>query len=602
MRSLALAIPLLGLAVPAAAQRDAFDAVWRSFVGHDVDGDGRAEIEGLAPIGESGAAGAPAVVGLVEAGLLERDADGALVERLRTWAGDVAADGFRVALVAVNLQRGGRHQDGRTVIALRRLLQASQREAGPLAGAVLVGRFPDAFLVRTVNWRKHEPVAVGGVEFAAPVPFLRRVPEVVAPRCDLVLADLDGGWEALYLEAETELATLWAAFPEGVPDCGPDGVPDGGAVAAARAAGVVRMRDFFHVDDGRAWLEGERVVIDDATRDAECSDADRGHDNVIARPEIAVSRIDARGIARSPLREVGGRALFDADGRPVAATFGDGEPLPNWRDEVWAADPALELQLLCAYFDRNHRHRTAAAGDAFRPASIAHGLGSGLASLRQAAAAWRDFEADGHDVRDGADLAELVRWLRRPAVLRTLRAHSDPWIAAFAETEPGALAAELGGPPLCWSPDGSRLVPSLVAATRGTGAGFFLYRTLWENRALPEQPYLMVHTGCEVLAPPGAARWSYDDPRYGAFAHAESLLFFTPCVAMVGRAKVFYDEPAGFCETLGEGATFGDAWRQSFELEASAATWGAVGGDIGRKRAYFWSVIGDWTLRLPRSD
>jgi len=33
-------------------------------------------------------------------------------------------------------------------------------------------------------------------------------------------------------------------------------------------------------------------------------------------------------------------------------------------------------------------------------------------------------------------------------------------------------------------------------------------------------------------------------------------------------------------------------------IEAKAERWGAVGGDIGRKRSYFWSVLGDATLRL----
>jgi hypothetical protein len=62
---------------------------------------------------------------------------------------------------------------------------------------------------------------------------------------------------------------------------------------------------------------------------------------------------------------------------------------------------------------------------------------------------------------------------------------------------------------------------------------------------------------------------------------------------LVGRAKVFYDEPRGFATALAGGATFGDAWARYFELESRADSWGAVGGDIGRKRAYFWSVLGD---------
>ena len=80
----------------------------------------------------------------------------------------------------------------------------------------------------------------------------------------------------------------------------------------------------------------------------------------------------------------------------------------------------------------------------------------------------------------------------------------------------------------------------------------------------------------------------------------EALLFFGRGLALVGRAKVFYDEPRGFAAALAEGKTFGEAWARYFDHESGAGSWSEVGGDIGRKRAYFWSVIGDWTLRLRR--
>ena len=64
--------------------------------------------------------------------------------------------------------------------------------------------------------------------------------------------------------------------------------------------------------------------------------------------------------------------------------------------------------------------------------------------------------------------------------------------------------------------------------------------------------------------------------------------------------RCFYDEPREFAAVLGNGGTIGDAWRRYFELESQAANWDEVGGDIGRKRAYFWSVVGDCTLTLRR--
>ena len=82
----------------------------------------------------------------------------------------------------------------------------------------------------------------------------------------------------------------------------------------------------------------------------------------------------------------------------------------------------------------------------------------------------------------------------------------------------------------------------------------------------------------------------------------EALLLFGNGLALVGRAKVFYDEPRGFSAVLHDGGTFGDAWARYFEVESRAAAWREVGGDIGRKRAYFWSVLGDATLRLERGQ
>lgn len=75
-------------------------------------------------------------------------------------------------------------------------------------------------------------------------------------------------------------------------------------------------------------------------------------------------------------------------------------------------------------------------------------------------------------------------------------------------------------------------------------------------------------------------------------------MLFGNGLALIGRAKVFYDEPRGFAAALAEGASFGAAWARYFEVESNASSQAQVGGDIGRKRSCFWSVIGDGTLRL----
>ena len=152
------------------------------------------------------------------------------------------------------------------------------------------------------------------------------------------------------------------------------------------------------------------------------------------------------------------------------------------------------------------------------------GAAGGLVDHQEAAdPAWADFAEPGYDVHTGADLLELFRWLQRPAVLRTLRAHSDPWGAAFAATDPDALERELGLP-WHWVKDGERFVPSW-RDHRGGRADHVFWRAVGAKGGIGG-PFLLLHTGCEALSPP-RSDLPYDDPEYGKFGHAESILFFT---------------------------------------------------------------------------
>jgi len=589
---------LLGLlgAGPLVGQSPAADGGFRPI---DVDGDGEPEVRAVRPLGTFGDAASPDVLVLVEDRLLTPRADSAgeapptaLTERLERFGRDLAAEGHRAVILAVAVYDGPRHQDGRTVLGLRRLLK-THADRRSLAGAVLVGHFPDATLVRTCNWRKKGAIRLPGRDgedraFDGSTRWLRRIPELVAHKFDLVLADLDGGWEDLYVGEPTVLERVEAVFAD------PEHLATGGPCVAMRV-GRQSVVDVFHVADGAVAVdpEGLAVTIDDGTRDHECTAGDRRAANAIAHPEIAVSRIDARGAAWSP------RAAFVApSGSPQPVQFDAEDDVPRW-DRVWEPDPALELRLLCEYFDRNHRYRTEGIDPAAnRPASIAWGLPSGMRSVRRANADWAGFAEPGYDVHREVDLLQLVAWLRRPALVRTLRAHSSGRHAAFAKTDAAALEQAIGGVPWSFSPQGRTLAPSLHSACRSGRAGFFLYRTLWANGALPPDPFLLIHTGCEALSPPHHDR-PFDHPSYGARQHAESILFYTPCLAIVGRAKVFYDEPRGFSETLRDGGSVGAAWQHYFDAEGAVESWGRAGGDIGRKRSYFWSLLGDWTLTMP---
>jgi hypothetical protein len=592
----ALAISLFALPLLPAQTSTADTPIARAlspFRGFDLDGNGIPEIRTVELMHEAGAAKAPLAVVLVEARLLRPEAGvpaerlAELRERLLRHAGDLAAEGFHTAVLTLDVHTGPPHQDGRTVLALRSLLRALHDAAGPLTHTVLVGHFPDALLVRTCNWRRNEALQLPGrdgkpVAIAPNETNVRSVPEYVAHRCDVVLGDLDGAWDGVYVAGP-------AALPSVTSVAGGEG-----AACKGIATGELRVVDVFNVRDGTATVDKEafRVVIDDADRDHECASSDKTTGNPLARPEVAISRIDARGVAWSPE----GKAL-DGAGKPQVVALAEGDAS---KDVRWVRDAGLERRLLVEYFDRNHGFRTRKLPvEQDRPASISHGLGSGQDVLRAARPAWREFREVGYDCSEKVDLTQLLQWLQRPAVLRTLRAHSDPWGAAFDSSDIAAVE-RLAGTPWRWRRDGAQLVPSLAAHAGGRADAWF-YRTLYENKVLPNVPFLMLHTGCEALSPPGACDVAYDDEGYGRFAHAEAMLFFTPCVAMVGRAKVFYDEPRGFCEVLGAGGTFGEAWQRYFAVEGAAVGWDEVGGDIGRKRAYFWSLVGDGTLRLPRS-
>ncbi len=574
------------------------------FSPHDLDGDGVAEITSLRVELPPAELDAPLLLVVVEARLLDASEHEDLRPSLATFCADLTRDGWRPALVAAELYRGPEHQDGRSLLALRRVFQEVDAHDPDFAGAVLVGSFPEALLVRSYNWRKKGRVVcrkgAPDQRVYTDVPYLRTVPEPVAMRCELVLADLDGHWEERYIQPRVRLPTLVSVFP--------DGVPAGGGPCEDFQRGGVVFEDLFYVNDGhfdtRELLGADGEVIGlaveplDAFENAECTAADKALGNPLARPDIGVSRIDASHVAlrvRDDLRGVDGAGLLDDEGRPQRIELEGEAPHPF---EVWEPDPALERRLLREYFARNHAWRSGAFRDAFRPAAISHDLGNGWGTVRAAHAAWAESAQPEADRGRRASLLDYVRWLKEPAALRDVRAHSDCYGSVFAKVSRGALHEACGGPVWGWSRKGNALVPQLHPSK----ADFPLYRSLWENGALPRGGALYLHTGCDGVSPAGARTEAYDAPGYGFWQGAECLLFYADALALLGRAKVFYDAPRGFSEVLAEGGTMGDAWRRYFELEGAAQSARQVGGGIGRKRAYFWSVVGDWTLRLVEPE
>jgi len=587
--------------------RSTVQRLCRQFSDYDHNGDGTIEISRLQLIDSSRAltTGEPGtVLVLVEPRLLRAgDASASLPglsPSLGTFAADLAAEGYDVHLITAAVYAGDRHQDGRTVLALRRFLREVWLRVPDLRGAVLVGNFPEATLVRQYYWHKQTPITLNQGKpnerkFEEAVDYLRDRAELVAWRADLALADMDGRWDGVYREEPEDLPYFIAVLPEGAQ------VAEG--VSADCEFGTDTFEDFFFINDGKwrmeAVGEGKLRFEHLADENDECSEDDLALPNPMARPDILISRIDARHAGVEPkatIEGAGEQSLLDANGFPQAVTFADKESAPRGVG-MWEHSERTERQLLIEYFERNHRYRTGDYVAARKPACISTEFASSMPETRRAFREWRDFEEPGYDVQGNeTDLIECVRWLKRPALLRFLKAHSDPWGSTFAKTEDiETLTQELGGTVWAWKKEESRLVPGLENAGK---LDFAIHRTLWQNRQTPDCAAMYFHTGCESTAPEGAATRPYSDPRYGYWQGAESLLFYCNGIALVGRSKVFYDEPREFLDVLADGGTWGDAWARYFDVEASAESVDEVGGGIGRKRAYFWGLLGDWTLTM----
>ncbi len=505
-----------------------------------------------------------------------------------------------------DLYAGPIHQDGLTLLALRRFLQEfhSQRS---LHGVVLVGSFPEASLVRRWIWRREGwDVTIAGQAFhgANQKPFLRIVPESIAPRADIVLADLDGNWESIYRRGPESLESI-EAMPTDAEANWPTNEMDFSSTVFNDHRSD--FQDFFWIQDDRYNRQNSadgqltlKLFTDQVH--PEISDADRAQPNPMARPEISVSRINPRHVAVMPdhtFRDIHGHNWLDSSGQPqTIETRQRVNPAAYLR-----RDPSFERRLIIEYFARNHAFRTQSDSSLNRTAAAS--FGGGLISaadlnryLGKATVDWGEPVAFAK-----ASLLDLVEFAATPARLKGISAHSNPWNSEFGESyDAAALEAAVGGRPWRWREEktatGYRYVPSL--AGQGGTADAYVFRSLYESGRLKSVGgSLIIHNGCEVNTPEGALRFPYSDPRYGSpggFQNAESILFFLNGVALASRSKTFYDTPRGFPEALGKGGTFGAGWQAYFETESQDASLPA--SVASNKRTYPWSVIGDWTLKV----
>lgn len=588
-------------------------ALCREFKNYDVDGDGRAEVYEIAPAPDLTCTpemkSKKLILLLVEKRLWSLDEKtGAKKSELRAaltrYAKDIAAEGWDVAGVLCDLYRGPVHKDGRIVLALRWFLRDVRDRDPRLAGVILIGDFPEAYLVRNYFWKKYCPYTLHkgkpDEKKFDKVHLWRCVPECVAKRCDAVLADLDGRWEDVYVQDRCDLPTFVAVFPNGTGE-------EAGGVTDLYDEGSVSFEDFFYMNDGR-WavrkLDGGKVrMIRIGPRNDVCTDEDKRLPNPMPMPEIFVSRINARHVGvriMKSIKGVKGEGLLNDRGEPQTVTFPDAKSVPRAID-VWERDPAMERRLLLEFFDRDHRFRSGKIPGPFRPGCITTEWGNSVPTLRKLFPAWANFDEKGYAVvGKKTSLLDAIEWFKRPILLRALKAHSDPWGCTFGATKNiDKLVKAVGGKVWAWHREGNKLVPGLVKPQNKLD--FVWMYPMWRNGVLSDCPWMMLHTGCESTACGGAGTLSYSDPQYGYWQHTENMLFYLNGLVLVGRAKVFNDEPRGLFEALAKGKCWGDAWLEYFRLDSRDASLNTDASGVARKRAFFWNETGDATLRMPRS-
>ena len=546
----------------------------------------------------------PLMLVIVEPRLLEQEPRS--LERLRDlpWAigqfrDDLVADGYDARVLAMATYNGTAKQDGFTALAIRSFFQKVKTAYPNFAGVIFVGSYPEPSLVR--RWmltQKWDPAPANGET------VLQCWPERVADWSDIVYADLTGRWDKLYRSS----ARL--EYFRGVPDA-PAKFKDGASLSF----------DKKRVEHGHLVFEDVFVVIEDQLdyqsptsakrtvtyrtdrRDPEVFEPGHIQANAIARPDIVVSRIDARPAAYSadsaPANATGD-TWTSAAGEPRTVSKPITLPLPDGAGLI--VDEPLERQLLFEYFVRNHRHRTLPMyPQQDRVVSISLQRDFAWAAPAHAAEVKAKLGLTQPSIVPKTIELDTYAWVwDQPCSIRVIHTHAGN---QSTELDPSSnppataqnVAAYAGVPPYRWHDDGQSLVPSFQ--DQGPYGDFWIHRTLWNSGRRPERGSFLVHYGCETPNAVDRSRPHYN----AAFARlrmATCMVFYTDVVAMTGRTKVFNDDSAGFWDGFAKpDSRFGGGWIATYDLAGQSGGSALFKGWVGAKIAYSWVLLGDWTLK-----
>lgn len=589
--------------------------------GYDYDGDGVREIESLSNLAWSSTTppntGAPKgmVVIFVDPRVLAGSSQysPAYVQlMLDLWAGDLRNEGFDPRIVRTQVRRNPNYPDGPTVLSMRRFLR-DLRSHFNLSGAILVGDFPEAKILRSTLVRgeiRGDGTTIGGT-FVNNVDTLHLNAELVALRTDLVLSDLDGNWESIYRPTMTyRNVTL---VPDNVAVSDPSWPQAYAGYYGSRFSSTYQsFKDVFFVRDETAAaydIFGMFISVEAGNEPGpELTVNDRALTNPIARPEIHVSRINARHVGRKPVSSAA-ISLLDANGVPRAVPASYTE-----LNERWVDDTNTEIRVLMDYFQRNRAFRHGSDNALpFRTAVIRSPdvrLADPTEYNTRLRTAHPSLANTAPVIADRQSLIGYLDWLEQPAVLRGIVSHASSMTSLFSDDSvPAATSEEVlakAGTPWHWERQGAELVPSWGVMSSGR---MELYRALWENGKLAGKGQrFYVHNGCEVNSPANGSTMSYTSSSYAEGQNAESQLFFTNGLAVLSRAKVFFDKPDRMGDSIAQKGFFGAALHGYFADDAAESglaplPWTATGMQrrgrtLDRKKTYFWSVIGDYTLRM----
>lgn len=580
-----------------------FQDIVKAFNVYDLDSDGIPEIEFLQflsfenpqePVGTF----QKFVIVLVEQRLLgaipgSRYSSADLLQRLQRLKNDLLSEGYQARFLEMRTYSGPVHQDGKTLLAIREFFKQVRSNFFGFCGAILIGSFPESMIIRTwPDWRTLEnPEEIK--ELGKTIPAGTKVYNIGlgihAYRSEIVLSDLNGNWRNLYNQQHPSMhgCVFVPASEEVLPD---------NKVLLTCATGNYSIsqnfyQDFFWIRDDE-WQEISRtsteikVIITLKLQDPELNQADRTQPNTITRPEINVSRINARSIAVSP-----DPRLIDLNGKPKRCPITSGVSTDMLK---WIRDPNLERTLLIEYFDRNHAFRSGRySNENLRLSKITYELG--LYAVNQGLDGINVPDKDREDVFD-ASLKDMAKWLKKSQTIRGVGTHASDVASNFRnDSDYVSLEVEAGGNPWRWVQRNGEHVPSFDGHYT---ADLHFYRTIWENKITQGIcPSFFLHCGCDVNTPKNADVTPYNSATYGLGQNAECVLFYANALAVISRSKMFNDGPSGFGYGFGssDDATFGDGWMQHFQTESMDTELAKKRTE--RKKSSFWSVIGDWTLR-----